>query len=167
MAAYWDDRAMCGAEAPHVNRGEGIAARRYFERVRQMEQLIQGKRALAEALRCRAERVTSQAGSPAVTRSVNPYAMSDLVVRAVAIETEINEDLRALGELRREMMETIERLSSVKHQTVLELRYVDGYAWADVAAAMDCTLSNVHKLRVKALAAMDEVLEELGIRNEE
>lgn len=143
--------------------GEGMAARRFFEQARALEQRIEGRRALIESLREMAERTTAQADGPAVSRSVDPHRVENLILRMVEAEGEIEADLHALGGVRREMGAVIAAVPDPELQTVLELRYVCGLPWTRIAGAMDCTLSNVYKLHRRALSAVDGVLKGSGL----
>lgn len=76
------------------------------------------------------------------------------------MEEKIRAEVRQLIEVRNRMISTIRMLSDADCQSVLELRYIHYMSWEDIAGEMHYSLRWICRLHGRALAALDEILEE-------
>lgn len=84
--------------------------------------------------------------------------MADCVAKIVDLQAEINADIDALVDLKREILETIKGLENVEYQTILERRYLCFETWEKIAAEMGYDLRWLFRLHGKALDAVQAVL---------
>lgn len=71
--------------------------------------------------------------------------------RLIELEKIVNARIREMCEIKRLAMEAIERVDEMRYREVLELYYLDGYTWQQVADTMHYTLRNVTNIHGKAL----------------
>jgi len=80
--------------------------------------------------------------------------MEDVIAKMVDLEAEINADIDALVDLKREIVTVIKRLDNTEHQTLLELRYLCFMRWE--AIAVELAYSSQHMFRLHD-AALKEI----------
>ena len=80
----------------------------------------------------------------------NPHSMEDIIVKMVDMESEINDDIDALVDLKKQIMRWIKRVENTEYQTILELRYLCFNRWEEIAVELGYTQR--HLLRMHDLA---------------
>ena len=90
-----------------------------------------------------------------VCRTRNTHSMEDVIVKIVDMQEQINRDIDRLVDLKREIMERIQAVPDQKLQSILELHYICGKSWEDIAAELGCTTSNVFKMHARALQEIE------------
>ncbi|MEA5048175.1 MAG: DUF1492 domain-containing protein [Eubacteriales bacterium] len=83
----------------------------------------------------------------------NPHSMEDIIVKMVDMESEINDDIDTLVDLKAEIMRCIKHVDNPEYQTLLELRYLCFKRWEKIAVEMGYDLRYVYKLHDQALEA--------------
>ena len=86
--------------------------------------------------------------------------MADCVAKIVDLQAEINADIDALVDLKRDILETIKGLENQEYQTILERRYL---CFETIAAEMEYDLRWLFRLHGKALEKVQEALEKKGL----
>jgi hypothetical protein len=81
----------------------------------------------------------------------NPHSMEDIIVKMVDLESEINDDIDTLVDLKAEIMRCIKRVDNPEYQTLLELRYLCFKHWEDISADMGYSLRRIYELHNLAL----------------
>ena len=66
----------------------------------------------------------------------NPHSMEDTIAKMVDLESEINDDIDALVDLKTEIMRRIKRVENTEYQTILELRYLCFKRWEEISVAL-------------------------------
>lgn len=89
--------------------------------------------------------------------------MADCVAKIVDLQAEINADIDALVDLKRDILETIKGLENQEYQTILERRYLCFETWERIAAEMEYDLRWLFRLHGKALERVQEALEKKGL----
>ena len=59
--------------------------------------------------------------------------MEDAVIQIIELETEINQDMIKLVELKKDIIRRIKAVESTELQTILELRYLSYMRWEEIA----------------------------------
>ena len=85
--------------------------------------------------------------------------MADTVVKYVALDEEIEEDIKNLEEKKVFMLSLIGELDSTDYQTVLIKRYFEKKSWTDIKEELFYSLSWTQSLHGRALVALDRMLE--------
>ena len=83
--------------------------------------------------------------------SRNVSRMQDIIGKIIALENEINRDIDALVDLKREMVATIKAVADPECQTLLELRFLCFKTWEQIAVEMDYSIQHIYRLRDRAL----------------
>lgn len=118
----------------------------------------------ADALCCRAERYRELAtratgcmdalrlGGTPMRSKVETY-----VLELMTAHQELKEQIHELLAITREAEKVIARLKDERYRSVLQLRYLCGYDWQDIADRLHFSLRWVHKLHGEALKELAEM----------
>lgn len=93
------------------------------------------------------------ATSSAMPRNPNQRisAMADTVAKIVDLQKEIDGDIQQLIEIRRQIVAAIKAVDNHECQTLLELRFLCGYTWEEIAIKMGFSLPHTYRMRDRAL----------------
>ena len=86
----------------------------------------------------------------------NTHRMEDIIVKMIALENEINDDIDHLVDLKRNITRLIKSVDNIEYQRILELRYLCLKSWKEIGE--DLGYSKTHVFRLHA-----EILESLSI----
>lgn len=81
--------------------------------------------------------------------------LEDTVIKMVSLEEEINHDIVRLLDMQNEISKCIDSIKDEKQHTVLELRYLAGKSWEEIAGELGCGIDNVYRLHRKALETIE------------
>lgn len=96
--------------------------------------------------------VTLQSSSRKATRNV--HSMEDIIAKMIDLEDEINCDIDALVDLKRDIVKVIKKIENSEHQTLLELRYLCFKTWEQIAVDMGFSIQNAYKMHDRALQSL-------------
>ena len=113
-----------------------------------------------QQLRALAERRTAVYGREKVGGSGAADSRMDVVARIVDAERELDAKIDRMLALRAEIQETISRVGDERMRVLLELRYLNGRTWEDVAEEMNYTTRNIYNLHSAALKAVAPLIAE-------
>ena len=136
-----------------------MTAREYLDQIRRLDQLINSKLTILSSLEASANRTTGTMESETVSHTRNVHALQDTIAKILDLKEEVNADIDCLVDLREEALHVIQRLDDASCQTVLTLRYVWLKPWDAVAAALSYNLRSVYKVRDRAIAKLDGMIE--------
>jgi DNA-directed RNA polymerase specialized sigma24 family protein len=88
--------------------------------------------------------------------------MEDAIVRMADLEDEINRDIMNLVELKQAIVRLIRHVGIPDQQTILELRYISFWAWERIAADLNYSLRQTHRLHSAALDSCDAIMRRDG-----
>ena len=77
--------------------------------------------------------------------------LEDAVIQIIELETEINQDMIKLVELKKDIIRRIKAVESTELQTILELRYLSYMRWEEIAIELGYGIDNVFRLHRNAL----------------
>ena len=135
--------------------GERMTAKVYLSQARRIDQRVNSKLEQARSLRVLAEKATSTLTNIFEKGARNVSRMEDVIAKMVDLEAEINGDIDALVDLKREIITVINRLENTEYQILLELRYLNFMRWETIAMEMDCSLQHMFKLHAAALREIE------------
>ena len=122
----------------------------YLAQALQLDSRIDSKLEQLQSLRALATKTSSTlSGMPRNTP--NAQSMEAIVAKIVDLEAEINADIDALVDLKRSIIAAIRGVPQPDHQVLLELRYLCGYSWVQIAERMGYSPRHVHTLHGQAL----------------
>ena len=129
-----------------------MTARDYLGQAFRLDQRINSKIEQIGSLNDLAKKCTSTiTGMPHNPNKGND-SMATAVVKIIDLQEEINKDIDALVDLKKEIYSVIQNIDNVECQTLLELRYLSFKTWEEIAVEMDYCIDNVYRLHRKALA---------------
>ena len=113
-----------------------------------------------QQLRALAERRTAVYGRERTGGSCAADSRMDVVARIVDAERELDAQIDRMIAMREEIRATIARVSDERMRVLLELRYLNGRTWEDVAEEMNYTTRNIYNLHSAALKAVAPLIAE-------
>jgi DNA-directed RNA polymerase specialized sigma subunit len=78
-------------------------------------------------------------------------SMADAVAKIVDLQTEIDGDIHRLIDIKRQIVAEIKAVDNKECQTLLELRFLCGHSWEEVAAKMGNSIQHPYRMRDLAL----------------
>lgn len=134
-------------------------AKDYLQRVRKIDRLIENKIAEAAHWKSVAMGTSTHSEGDRVQSSGSKQKMADAVARYVDIESEINDEIDRLANVRREIVLTIEALPVDEYDMLYQV-YVNYKELQDVATDMDKSYSWATTIHGRALAHLQKILDE-------
>lgn len=86
--------------------------------------------------------------------------MADAVMKIIDLQEEIKNDMIALVNLKRQIMDVIKAVSSLELRTILEKRYLSFISWERIAVELGYSIQHTYRLHDMALREVDEILKQ-------
>ena len=128
-----------------------MTAKEYLSQAYRLDQRIDSKIEQVASLNDLATKCTSTMTGMPRNPSGSTSTMADTVCKIIDLQAEINRDIDALVELKREIIGAIKAVENPEYQTLLEKRYLNFEQWEDIAAEMCTGVKNIYRLHDKAL----------------
>ena len=128
-----------------------MTAKEYLGQAYRLDQRINSKLEQVMSLRDLTTKATATMSDMPGGGSRNVYRMQDIIGKIIDLEDEINQDIDALVDLKREMVATIKAVADPECQTLLELRYLCFKTWEQIAVDMQYRTRNIYKLHDRAI----------------
>ena len=128
-----------------------MTAKEYLGQAYRLDQRINSKLEQVMSLRDLTTKATATISDMPGGGSRNVYRMQDIIGKIIDLEDEINQDIDALVDLKREMVATIKAVADPECQTLLELRYLCFKTWEQIAVDMQYSTRNIYKLHDRAI----------------
>ena len=136
-----------------------VDAKEYLSQAFQLDQRINSKLEQVSMLRDLALKTTSVLQDDKVQSTKQQSPMESALVKLMCLEEEINDDIDQLIDLKRELATFVSEIENHSYRLLLELRYLSGSTWEEVAAIMGYDVRWVYRLHRKALKEATERLE--------
>jgi len=134
-----------------------MKVKEYLSQAIWLDQRINSKLEQLEILRALAMRVTTNLTEQKVSGGNNvKSSMEKTVTKIIDLEKEINEDIDRLVSLKADIMETISKINDPICQLLLEMRYINGKTWDEVAMDLGFDRRWVLRLHGGALKEIEE-----------
>jgi hypothetical protein len=134
-----------------------LTVKEYLSQAYRIDQRISSKILQVQSLRDLATKATATLSDMPRNPSPNFHRMEDFITKAMDLESEINEDLKTLIDLKREVVTIIKCVERTELQTILEMRYLCFETWEEIAVALHYDLRHIHRLHGRALEEVDLV----------
>ena len=138
-----------------------MTAQEYLSRAYRMEQQVESKRQQIEALRSMAESLTSCIGTEPVAHTRNVTSMQDTVNKIIEEEQELNAQIDRLVEIKKEIADTIARVTNVTYRLILEKRHLCFQMWEQIAYDLNYSIRSVQTKYGEALKVVEKLLGEI------
>ncbi|MHB1455104.1 MAG: DUF1492 domain-containing protein [Saccharofermentanales bacterium] len=126
----------------------------YLTQAYRIDQRINSKIEQISSLRELATKATSTLTDMPHNPTKNISSMENIICKMVDLENEINDDIDALVDLKREIVSVIKKIQNPEYQTLLELRYLCFISWEQIAVDMGYNSQYVFHLHGKALKSV-------------
>ena len=135
-----------------------MTAKEYLMQAKYLDQQINNKICQLRMLNDLATKVTyTMTGMPGGFGD-RASKQDSVVTKIIDFQKEINADIDRLVDLKREILISIQAVSSVEHQLVLEKRYIMFEKWEKIAADMNTDIRNIYRIHGKALLDLEKIL---------
>ena len=131
-----------------------MTGRAYLAQAFWLDQRINSKIAQVASLRDLASKVTSTVTDMPRSATPSTHRMEDIIIKIFALEEEINADIDALVDLKREMVRLVKAVDNVECQILLEQRYLCFKTWEQIAVAMVYSIQHTYRMHDQALRAV-------------
>ena len=143
--------------------GTMVDAKEYFSRATKLDETINSKLQQVAVLRDLALKTTSVLQTDKIQGTKQRSPMENALVKLMSLEEEINTDIDNLVDLKRELASFVARIDNPSYRLLLELRYLSGRTWDEVAAMMGYEVSWIYRLHKKALKEANRILADTTI----
>ena len=137
-----------------------MKAKEYLSQARHLDARINTKIMQVAQLNDLARRATSTLSGMPHNPNKGSSQMANTVGKIVDLQNEINTDIDALVDLKRDIAALIKRVPNSDQQTVLEKRYLCFQPWEQIAIDMSYSLHYLYKVHSAALDYCDGILKE-------
>jgi len=134
-----------------------MTAKEYLSQAYRIDQRINSKLEQVHSLRELATKATATLSDMPRSSSPNHHRMEEFITKAMDLESEINADLQALIDLKREIVTIIKCVEAPDLQTILELRYLCFNTWEEISVELHLDIRWVHRLHNRALNEVDAI----------
>lgn len=128
-------------------------AKAYLSQAYQIDRRINSKIEQVKSIRELALKANSVLSNMPKSGTHNFHQMEENVAKMIDLESEINEEIRVLLNLKQNILNAVKKINNPEYQTVLELRYLCFKSWEQIAMELCCGIDNVYKIHRKALNA--------------
>lgn len=128
-----------------------MTPKEYLNQAYWLDRRIDSKLEQLSALRDMATKTTAVMDGEVVSHTRNVHSMQDVIAKIMDMQVEINSDIDALVDLKRDIMRTIKGIENPEYQTLLELRYLCFKRWEEISVMMNYNLRHIYRLHDEAL----------------
>ncbi len=136
-----------------------MTAREFLNQAYKLDQRINSKLEQVSVLNDLALKATSTVTGMPRSPNHGGSRVSDAIVKIIDLQDEINRDVDALVDIKREIMHVIKAVDNIDCQLLLEMRYLCYRTWEQIAVDMDYSIDNVFKVHRRALQMVRDILE--------
>ncbi|MGF7184733.1 DNA-directed RNA polymerase specialized sigma subunit [Desulfitispora alkaliphila] len=135
-----------------------MGAKEYLSQAIWLDQMIDSKLEQLTTLKSLAMKVTSSFTKEKICGgNIEKSKMESTIVKVIDLENEINADIDRLIDLKRDIQDTINKMDDINQQLLLELRYLSGKGWDEIAATMGYDPRTVYRIHGKALKEFERM----------
>jgi len=128
-----------------------MTAKEYLNQAYWLDRRIDSKLEQLSALRDTATKTTAVMDGEVVSHTRNVHSLQDVIAKIIDMQEEINGDIDALVDLKRDIMRTIKGIADPEGQTVLELRYLCFKRWEEISVIMNYSVRRIYQIHDAAI----------------
>ncbi len=136
-------------------------AKEYLSQAWLLEKQVDSKLQQIAVLRSSAEGLNQCIASETVKHSRNVTTMQDTVNKIIEAEAELNVEIDALVDMKREIKGTIDQVKNVAYRLILEKRHLSYMKWEEIAEDLGYTARWAQIRYREALEVVEELLEKI------
>lgn len=135
-------------------------AQEYLLQVKRLDANIDSKLEQVAHLKAMSLKITTTLKQDVVSGGGNQDKIGDAIAKIIDLEEEINRDIDAYVDKKREICRVIEAVEAADQMEVLQKRYLLYEPLEQIALEMHCTYRNVCYIHGRALQAVMEIMKE-------
>ena len=135
-------------------------AKDYLMKIRLYDARIENGLQELSALEDMVMRITPVLKQDVVSSSGSQDKLGDTVAKIADLRDQINRDVDAFVDLKKEAAAKLARLENSEHFKVLYMRYFSYYTFEKIATEMYCSIRNIWRIHGRALQAFEKVMNE-------
>ena len=135
-------------------------AQEYLRQVQKLDANIDSKLEQVAHLKAMSLKITTTLKQDVVSGGGNQDKIGDAIAKIIDLEEEVNRDIDAYVDKKREICRVIEAVKDPDQMAVLQKRYLLYESWEQIALEMYCTYRNVCYIHGRALQAVTEIMKE-------
>ncbi|MGI6449022.1 MAG: DUF1492 domain-containing protein [Desulfitobacteriia bacterium] len=133
-------------------------AKEYLSQAFWLDQRINSKLEQLESLRSLATKVTTNLSQEKVSCGNDVTKIREkTIVKIIDLENEIDDDIDKLVDLKADIMEAIGQVDEPICQLLLEMRYINGKTWEEVASVLGIDIRTAFRLHGKSLKEIEHI----------
>ena len=129
-----------------------MTAKEYLSQAKYLDEQINNKIRQLSILNDMATKVTTTYSDMPRDSNQNISRQDSIVTKIIDFQNEINQEVDALVDLKKEIYEKIQQVSNPEYRTVLERRYLCLETWEQIAVDMSYSIQHIHRLHSSALS---------------
>lgn len=129
-----------------------MTAKEYLSQAKYLDMRINSKIQQVSSLNDLAKKCTTALTGMPRNPSGSTSTMAETINKIIDLQQEINADIDALVDLKRDIMDVIKGVPNQEAQTILEKRYLCFLTWETIATEMGYDLRYIHKIHNRALS---------------
>lgn len=133
-------------------------AQEYLLQVQKLDSSIDSRLEQVAHLKAMTTKITTTLKQDVVSGSGNQDKIGDAIAKIIDLENEINRDIDAYVDKKREICRVIESVKDPDQMVVLQKRYLLYEPWEQIALEMHCTYRNVCYIHGRALQTVAELM---------
>lgn len=135
-------------------------AKQYLKQAYRLNELIDSDLKELEQLKALATSVSSPSltGMPGSGQRKQEAPFVNAIVKIIDLQNYINAEIDRFVDLKKEIRSVILKVPDNNQKLCLKLRYIQFYKWEAVAAEMNLSLKQVHRIHGEALQAVQKIL---------
>ena len=135
-----------------------MTAKEYLSQAYRLDKRIDSKLEQLSDLRDTTTKATAVMNDTPVSHTRNVHSLQDTIAKIVDMEHELDRDIDALVDLKRDMTQLIKAVQNPQYQLILEMRYLTYKSWREIAEALELDDRYVYKLHGLALREFEKFL---------
>ena len=135
-----------------------MTAKEYLSQAKYLDMRINSKIQQLSSLNDLAKKCTSALTGMPRNPSGSTSTMADTINKIIDLQREINADIDALVDLKRDITDVIKVVPSQEAQTILEKRYLCLLPWEQIAVDMHYSIQYAFRIHDQALEEIDKSL---------
>ena len=129
-----------------------MMTKEYLGQAYRLDQRINSKLEQVASLNDLATKVTSTLTDMPKNPNRATATMEVVIVKIIDLQSEINNDIDCLVDLKREIVSAIKTVANTEHQMLLEKRYLSFKTWEQIAVDMNYSIQHIYRIRGRAIA---------------
>lgn len=135
-----------------------MTAKEYLSQARTLDMRIKSKLQQIESLTELATSCTAVISDMPRNPNRGSSKVERTVVKIIDVQESLKNDVEDLVELKKEIMDTIQSVSNLELQTLLEKRYLCFLSWEKIAVDMHYSIQHVYRMHDEALSCVSSIM---------